>query len=215
MVWEQDSNQTLQFFGSPVPRLGRSLKMWSRTSSARPVFFWWPPKTEFGVLRLLGLKEQQTRKDWMKPVTVNSVKLCEIMHIHKNVLNTAVKLLMGFWLESGKKESWLAWWWWTPCFLKNQFQPTNDWLDPTTMAPRTLIKNMPRATGIGPGKEKSDWDSKSNFTCFGKILSWVRMFSLGQSLHPRGNGYRFYHNWKGNSSSQLPRDMLVARKVTH
>ena len=70
---------------------------------------------------------------------------------------------------------------------------SNKWLNGTiAMAPRTpaMIKNMPRATGICPGKEKSDWDSKSNFTCFGKILSWVFLcFSLGQSQKLKGKGY--------------------------
>lgn len=164
--WSEPENVKSYFFGKAWFFLG---------ASQQSLGFWdcWA----------LGNNKQE-RIEWNQ---LNYANLCEIMHILNMSWKLLVKLLMMF-LNLEKKESWLAWSLWTPCFLKNKFEPTNDWLDPTTMAPRTLIKNMPRATGIGPGKEKSDWDSKSNFTCFGKILSWVCMFSLGQSLHSRGNG---------------------------
>lgn len=185
MVWEQNSNQTLQFLDLLCHVLVGTWKCEVVLLRQGLVFSGGLPKQSLGFWDCWALgNNKQERIEWNQ---LNYANLCEIMHILNMSWKLLVKLLMMF-LNLEKKESWLAWSLWTPCFLKNKFEPTNDWLDPTTMAPRTLIKNMPRATGIGPGKEKSDWDSKSNFTCFGKILSWVCMFSLGQSLHSRGNG---------------------------
>ena len=195
--WSEPENVKLYFFG----------KAWLAVAHGTTRFFPHDFQTALGFWDCWALT---TNKKGLNEIMWNYVKSCIYTKMSWTQL---VKLLMMF-LDLVKTASWLAWWLWIPCFLKNKFQPTNDWIDSTTMAPRTLIKNMPcRATGIGPGKEKSDWDSKSNFTCFGKILSWVCVFEA-KFLHSREMDTGSTR--KGNSSSKLRclRDVLVVRRVT-